>query len=288
MSFLDRVVESNGAHLVDYVPLEMDGWRAGALRVDISERLLDFPSVFANTASGAVTLSEGLGNADCETRTTAVNEVMGGLHEEGIVRGWRNELFPVAPRFGASPSLLVERAAVPILGTRGYGVHVNGIVRRGSGLFMWVGYRAADKPTWPGRMDQLVAGGQPAGYTVRENLIKECKEEAGMSSVLASRARAAGTIAYRMGTEEGYRPDTVFVFDLELPESFEPRNTDGEVDRFACLPIDEVKNIVRDSTAFKPNCALVIIDFLVRHGHIHPGCPDYEAIVEGLHAGIDT
>ena len=31
--------------------------------------------------------------------------------------------------------------------------------------------------------------------------------------------------------------------------------------------------------------ALVIIDFLVRHGHITPDEPHYEALLAGLHAG---
>ena len=40
--------------------------------------------------------------------------------------------------------------------------------------------------------------------------------------------------------------------------------------------------IVRDTDEFKPNCNLIVIDFLVRHGRIDPDGPDYLAIVEGL------
>ena len=39
---------------------------------------------------------------------------------------------------------------------------------------------------------------------------------------------------------------------------------DGEVDEFMLRDIEEVAELVRDTTQFKPNCALVIIDFLVR------------------------
>lgn len=38
---------------------------------------------------------------------------------------------------------------------------------------------------------------------------------------------------------------------------------DGEVDEFMLRPIEEVAHLVSESTDFKPNCALVIIDFLV-------------------------
>jgi hypothetical protein len=34
---------------------------------------------------------------------------------------------------------------------------------------------------------------------------------------------------------------------------------------------------------FKFNCALVVIDFLIRHGLIAPDHPDYVALVRGLH-----
>ena len=40
--------------------------------------------------------------------------------------------------------------------------------------------------------------------------------------------------------ERGVFPETQFVFDLEMPESFQPVNIDGEVDAFYLLTIEEV------------------------------------------------
>ena len=34
-----------------------------------------------------------------------------------------------------------------------------------------------NKPNWPGKLDHIVAGGQPYGISVMENVIKECEEE---------------------------------------------------------------------------------------------------------------
>lgn len=48
---------------------------------------------------------------------------------------------------------------------------------------------------------------------------------------------------------------TVFCFDV-----------DGEVEYFELLPVSEVAKIIRTSQQYKPNCALVVIDFLFRHG----------------------
>jgi len=40
---------------------------------------------------------------------------------------------------------------------------------------------------------------------------------------------------------------------------------------------------VRDSEAFKPNCNLVIIDLLIRHGSLRPDMAGYAELVTALH-----
>jgi len=40
---------------------------------------------------------------------------------------------------------------------------------------------------------------------------------------------------------------------------------------------------VRDTDDFKFNCALVVIDFLIRHGFIGPGDAEYVDLLGGLH-----
>jgi len=202
-----------------------------------------------------------------------------------VIHGWRSETFPVNTSWGAPSAFRIERAAVPHLGVGGYGVHLNGWVRRHDGLHMWLARRARDKPTWPGLLDQVAAGGQPVGIGLRENMIKESQEEAGIARALAEQMRPVGVVTYVYETPEGLRPDVVYAYDLELPESFEPRNTDGEVDGFELLPIEEVAALVREGTGFKFNCALVVIDFLIRHGLVDESEPDYVALVTGLRAG---
>ena len=88
-----------------------------------------------------------------------------------------------------------------------------------------------------------------------------------------------------MEIEQGLRPDVVFSFDLELPPSFRPVNTDGEVAAFYRWPIQRVLETVRDTERFKFNCALVVIDFLLRHGHIARSHPEHDEIVRALRCG---
>ncbi|TNF99520.1 MAG: NUDIX domain-containing protein, partial [Gammaproteobacteria bacterium] len=158
-----------------------------------------------------------------------------------------------------------------------------GYVLRDDGIWMWIGRRSIDKIHEPGMLDQIVAGGLPHGLSLDENLRKECQEEAGISAELASSAVPVGTVTYERQITRGLKPDTLFCYDLELPENFQPVCQDGEVDEFMLLPLDEVIALVRDTNEFKLNCNLVIIDFLIRHGLISPEEPDYQQLVNGLH-----
>lgn len=287
MSLADKVAAANQFDLTDFVPFSLAGMTFGWLHQAFAVALRDWPCTF-HVADSEVRLVDALDSPGCAAavRTRAVDAVMRALHARGDIRHWRDELYPVVQRQGEVPVFLIERAAVGHFGFAGAGVHMNGYVRRRDGrVQMWVARRSLHKPSWPGMLDQLVAGGQPATLGVRENLIKECWEEAAIPAELAAKARPAGVLTYVHGMARAVRPDTVYCYDLELPADFVPRANDGEVDSFELLALDEVTRLVRDTDEFKFNCALVVIDFLIRHGQLDPGEPDYVAICEGLRAG---
>ncbi len=280
MSFLDRIAECNAHDLAGFRPFDVAGQTVGHVRHDFAARLAEFTDIFE--VSGArVQMTPALDSFDA--RTAALEPVLRTLADEGLLPGWRDEAYPVAARFTDPPLLQIERAAVPAFGVRAYGVHMNGYIRKPDGLHMWIGRRAKDKPTYPGMLDNMVAGGQPIGMGLRENLIKECAEEANIPAELAARAVPVGAITYVHEAPEGLKPDVQFCFDLEISEDFTPENTDGEIEAFMLWPIGQVAEAVRETGEFKFNCNLVIIDFLVRHGKIPPDHPDYLEIVSGLH-----
>ena len=111
---------------------------------------------------------------------------------------------------------------------------------------------------------------------------EEAAEEADVAADVSARARPAGFISYRVETPQGLSTATMFVFDLELAPDFVPRNTDGELAGFECLPVEEVLRLVAETHEFKPNSNLVIIDFSIRHGVLSPDRVDYAALVKGL------
>ncbi len=279
MSLLDRIRACKAPDMTPFLPWRIEGHEMGWVRRDVADRLRLFPSVFAVGRDGADLMAH---LAEFDQRSASLNEVAKALSESGLFAGWRNEQLPVGLSFRAPPFARLERAAVPVFGVRAYGVHMNGYVRDGDAMRLWVGRRAAERPIEPGKFDQLVAGGIGIGFDPSQALIKECAEEAGIPADLASRAIPVGAIRYRMAHQGFLRNDTIFVHDLELSADFKPVNHDGEIATFELMPLDRVEAILSEGEEFKFNVALVVIDFLIRHGHLKPDRADYSDLAMGM------
>jgi len=203
-----------------------------------------------------------------------------------MLRGWRDELWPVKASFDGPLQFTIERAAGPLFGAHNFGCHINGLVlQQGKPPRLWVAKRSRSKATYPGKLDHLVAGGLAHGESPQENVIKECGEEASIPMELASEVKAAGLVSYRYLDETGWgiKHDTLFCYDLELPTGFTPRVNDGEVESFELWDIDQViDSLMRSGSEWKPNVALVIIDMLVRRGFLTPDEVGYVDLVRSL------
>lgn len=245
--------------------------------------------------SAVLLLTDAAGDC-CESRTASVMSIMNNLRSRGIVTGWRDELYPVSKGFYNEPLFLVERAAASYLGALQYGVHINGIVQEGNGIEkMWIARRSKTKSKYPGMLDHIVAGGQPVGISLFENVIKECMEEAGIEKDTAMNARPASAISYEDFTKIDHHDEIdgivdrviLFNYDLELPKQFEPVAVDGEVESFFLWGVDELfESMHKDYyDPIKPNCYLVIIDYLMRKGYILPDTPGYLDVLRELRSG---
>uniref|UniRef100_A0A3B1IS53 Thiamin pyrophosphokinase 2 n=1 Tax=Astyanax mexicanus TaxID=7994 RepID=A0A3B1IS53_ASTMX len=261
----------SGSSIERCLRFEVGGQQVGWVPESVASVLGRFPEVFCPPHTGTVSLCPGLDSL--ERRSEAMEAVLQDLRGGATftcLSGWRNEKYAVMPRYCDPPLMHMERAATSLFGVKRYGVHVNGFSRDGSGnLSMWVARRSKTKQTYPGKLDNLAAGGLAAGCSVKHTLVKECEEEACIPSSLAERATPVGTISYTYEDEDGVFPECQFVFDLELPTDFKPKIGDGEVQDFYYYPIETVKELLA-SEEFKPNCAMVVLDFLIRHSVIHP------------------
>ncbi|XP_062010618.1 nudix hydrolase 20, chloroplastic-like [Rosa rugosa] len=253
----------------------------GYIHNGFAENLRSYQDVFTFTP-GQVTLHSSLSSP--EDRTRAVGDVVKSLEEE-LIPGIRNEFYPVTSAFGAPIYFSLERAAAPYFGIKVYGVHMCGYVEKDGKEFLWIGKRSQQKQTYPGMLDHLVAGGLPHGVACGDNVVKECEEEAGIPSSISKGAVPVGAVSYMDIDGYSYKRDVLFCYDLKLPESFMPKNQDGEVESFKLIPVTHVANIIRRTPFFKPNCSLVIIDFLFRHGYISPECFGYLDLLQSLRSG---
>ncbi len=305
--FLARVAECNEItpeDIVTYVPLRVAGVSVGLLTPDFADALCRAgagvfekttvaraaSSAYAASSSSSSPSSPGFlvdfdasGRFSADERTRLAAPVMAALRDAGVVTGWRDELFPVTRAYGEDALFLVERACASLLGIRAFGVHVNGFVTLPDGeLELWVARRSRSKPTFPGKLDHLVAGGLPAGVAPGECVAKECAEEAGVSREWATRAVPVGTVSYNQNYEGCPKRDVLFCYDLELPPEFVPVAVDGEVESFERVPVREAMRMVAETRDFKANCCLVIVDFFVRRGLVTPEEPGYAELVRSL------
>ncbi|KAK3809970.1 MAG: NUDIX hydrolase domain-like protein [Benniella sp.] len=240
--------------------------------------------------------------SDYDSRSGAIaqmlNEWRTDLNNFSCLSGWRDELYgvythindPATTKGGAA--LAIERSACGLFGVHAYGVHLNGFVRTGPkpwDVQLWIARRSLTKPTYPGLLDNMVAGGMGFGHSPKYTVIKECMEEATVPADIAVNAIPVGTISYTKLSKNAKetQPETQIVYDLELPKDFTPTPCDTEVESFRLWSMDQVINAIRQGE-FKPNCACVCIHFMIRHAVLTPeNEPDYLDIVHRLHRRVE-
>jgi len=200
-----------------------------------------------------------------------------------LLKGWRNELWPVYGRKG-DVLFSMERSAMGLFGTTRYGVHMTAFIRRNDNTSkynsrIWVPKRSSNKSTYPGMLDNTVAGGLMTDEDPAECIVREADEEASLpGNVVRQCAKEIGTVTYiyitdeRSGGEAGYiYPECQWIYDLELPAdgSVVPEPKDGEVDSFSLHTVEEIQEQLAQGL-WKPNCAVVMLDFFLRHGIYSP------------------
>lgn len=217
-----------------------------------------------------------------------------------VLSGWRNELYPV---YGEKNELLwnVERSASCLFGVITYGVHMSCYTllteqekeenKTQHAYNLWIPRRAKTKQTFGGMLDNTVAGGIASGEQPFESLVREADEEASLPETLVrSQTKEVRSVTYiyireaRAGGESGVvQPECQYVYDLELPKDVQPKPKDGEVECFYLWTVEESLESLRKGE-FKPNCAIVVLDFLVRRGVL--GGEEGKAIEKRVHRNL--
>ena len=183
------------------------------------------------------------------------------MRNGGFIPGWRNEDFAWIDQNGHKYFRL-ERAAFRTFGFRSMATHINGYTSHGS---IWLGRRSETKPTDPGKLDNLAAGGITADETPWVSARRELWEEAGVPEQIADQIEPAGRIHMRRPIPgRGFHDEQLYIYDLEFAENFIPTNHDGEVSGFIEISLSEAAaRILADE--FTSDAAFVTADFILRN-----------------------
>ncbi|KAJ4326496.1 hypothetical protein N0V84_003126 [Fusarium piperis] len=178
---------------------------------------------------------------------------------------------------------------------------------------IWVSHRAKGaNVSYPGMLDQVVAGGMDPTDRVSGalspcvTLKREAREEAGLyidlntrevfmdeedgaTGLVGSVEQAPAITFYDCKDSnagpmnEGHlEPGVRFVYDLKVDAGFQPHAEERGIERFEALTVGEVKQSLH-MRKWKPNCGLVMVDFLVRKGLVSEADDDRLGdIVTGL------
>jgi 8-oxo-dGTP pyrophosphatase MutT (NUDIX family) len=282
MASLHRHIDlcNDAATLAGMVRLRIGTATVGWLAADVARRLRALQDAFLADEEG-LTLVAGDG---VTARSAALGKVAAHLETAGLVSS-RREPFDVRAVPGGEVLARLDRGALSPLGIISEGAHVNGCVRRPDGLHLWVGWRSKDKGVAPGKLDNLVAGGIPAGLSPVQTLLKEAAEEASMPPGLAARARQVSRVSYRMVDAPGIRRDVLHCFDLDVPEDFTPQPSDNEVEQFELWPAERLLRTVLETSDVKFNVNLVLIDLFLREGLVDPTSDEGRRLRAGLDPG---
>ncbi|MEP7062608.1 MAG: DUF4743 domain-containing protein [Betaproteobacteria bacterium] len=260
-----RLVAARNRPADAYVRFSVGGQTAGWIARSRVARLARFRRVF-RIDDASVRFSPAL--ASVEDRSEAIAEVASELATAGELSAWRNERYAVRPHFDAAPLFYLERASARWFGIRTYAVHVNGFTVAGGERRIWLARRSAAKPIDPGRFDTLVGGGITERDSVADSLLREAWEEAGIEAALARTATASGQVGVEHQASDGLQRETIFVYDLGLPQAFAPANQDGEVSGHRLLDVDQAAELIAGSEgedAATLDACVVTFDHLIRH-----------------------
>lgn len=282
--FLRHIAACNRHDPAKFLPLSVNSRQAGLVTYPVAEMLVSDLSGFKRDRSGI-----RLDAKTVDATSASLADGVEALQRAGLCPPCRGELFPVVERWGGPVLATVDRAACAVFGFMSFGLHVHGLVRTDNGLSMWIARRGLDRQLAPGALDNMIAGGQPHGLTLMENLVKEAAEEASLPMAVAQSARPVGAVAYCQdqplrgdGVPSGVKRDVLFIYDLHLPPDCVPSPADSEVAGFVLWPAERALARARDTDDYKFNVPLILIEFGIRHGMITPEDPDYLAILNGL------
>jgi hypothetical protein len=226
-----------------------------------------------------------------EKRTEAVDANLLEASEQGVL--------PPKPDYSAiggddwfvigtaryKPLFEVRRFYISYLGARRYASRINGF-HDGQ---MWIIKRGQGVDEYPGRLDTLVGAGQIASRTILENTLAEAHEEAGLSKDQCKDLHSVSMVHIFRHNKHGFLYDeNIYIYDLDTKGTITPHVVqEWETETIELWPYDKVLHTIKNTEEFRPEAALCLVDFFIRHGVITPDNePHFDELCFGLRSLI--
>jgi 8-oxo-dGTP pyrophosphatase MutT (NUDIX family) len=247
------------------VPFKVNGAPVGSVARVHLQPLRAWPALLQIDADGVAMHGDALA---LQAGLATINHA---LREQGLIVAWRDEVFALIDPQSQSRLACMERAANRFWGTLTLGAHATGYVadRAGRPTHLWIAQRSTTKATDPGKFDNLIGGGVPDGQTPLQALWREGWEEAGLDAAVVRGATQGSVLRLMRDIPEGLQHEWLHVHDLQLPAGLMPRNQDGEVAGFECLPLAEALHLA-SGESMTVDAALVTLDFALRRALLPP------------------
>lgn len=276
-------------------PFMIAGYHVGWIHHSWSPRVLgikdvfvisdpqDLPETVGTPSHPVITLHPDL--STMEERTAAVQMVVNDLTEQGHLPPTPYvvpQYYPVMPKGSqwgddhtAAPLMIMRRYHTTMFGVTKFGVQVHGYTPDG----YWLSTRSKHVATYAGKYDTLVGSGQPHGIAPLENAIREGEEETQLSEKILRTMRPSGTNHICTHYDDWrITEEVIHSFDLALTHDQVPHADGQEFARHTHVSFDELQTMLDKPKDFKTAVYPVIINFLMRHGHLHDATPHYDEI----------
>lgn len=260
----------DGPARIPFVLMDESGPVLGSVALAHLDALRAWPDAFELLATPGGAPRVLLLRLSVEGRDARLAHIHACLRDGGLITGWRDEPYPLRDRTGGEHGT-IERASSRFWGTLTLGAHCNGYVADASGrpTHLWIARRSETKAVDPGRLDNVIGCGVPAGQSPRAAIVREGWEEAGLVPAQMSALEVGGLIDLECDIPEGRQHERLHVFDLAFPAGRVPRSVDGEVAEHRLMPLAEA--LARAAAGeLTTDAALATLDFAVRRRLIEP------------------
>ena len=172
------------------------------------------------------------------------------------------KVFSETAKFCSKNIFNIKRNFLSLFGLPSYGVHCNVWKKHKDKFIIYFAKRSEKSKSFPGYVDNTVAGGQPINLSIFENLKKEAYEEAGISSKFLKKVQRGNIVSYFHNNNNNFISAVIFNYHLNKVDELKLKNIDGEVESFFSLPLENIYKLL-EKNLLKPNCIIPILDFIL-------------------------